>query len=281
MGAWTLHASSTPSTPCLPMPRYCPPRSRPSCTCTGKGSPPPRPADSKPGSLRLPVSRPPAGSACEHGHACLRAPEALAVMVSGGRKPGSMSQARLSQGGTPAGVSAGRGTCCPGGTGTRPVGAAQDAPRAAAVRPGCRRRRCDQGRRACRGGVGQAQVRTGTGRCGSPVMRVKAAPPAGPRAPGWPGRSGSREGSPVAGVCGRAIPPPSARRGLAGHPRPVQVVRPARRSTCTGREWPAPRRVADGDGMTRPGQKCAYAPQENHLESPGKRTPVINHRQEK
>jgi hypothetical protein len=59
---------------------------------------------------------------------------------------------------------------------------------------------------------------------------------------------------------GRAIPSPSARRGLADHPRPVQVVRPAGRSTCTGREWPAPRRVADGDGMTRPGQECAYAP---------------------
>ena len=91
----------------------------------------------------------------------------------------------------------------------------------------------------------------------------QTAPPPGPRAPGWPGHSRSRSAS-VAGVGGRAIPSPSARRGLADHPRPVQVVRPAGRSTCTGRERPAPRRVADGDGMTRPGQECAYAPRENH-----------------
>ena len=185
-------------------------------------------------------------------------------MVSGGRKPGSMGHARLSQGGTPAGVSAGRGTYCPGGTGTR---LASGAPRAAAVRPGHHRHGRDQRRRTCPGGVGQTQVRTGTGRRASPVMQVKAAPPAGPRAPGWTGHSGKAETRPVAGVVGRAIPSPSARRGLADHPRPVQVVRPAGRSTCTGREWPAPRRVADGDGMTRPGEERANAPRKNHADT--------------
>ena len=184
-------------------------------------------------------------------------------MVSGGRKLGSMGQAGLSQGGTPAGVSAGRGACCPGGTGTRPVYAAQGAPRAVAVRPGRRRRGCDQGGRGCPGGVGQAEVRIGTGRRPSPAIRVKTAPPAGPRAPGWTGHSGSRRPLLWLG-CGCAIPSPSARRGLADHSRPVQVVRPAGRSTCTARKWPAPRRVADGDGMTRPGQECAYAPRKNH-----------------
>jgi hypothetical protein len=194
-------------------------------------------------------------------------------MVSGGRKPGSMSHARLSQGGTPVGVSAGRGAYCPGGTGTRPEYAAQDAPRAAPVRPGRRRRGRDQGRSACPSGVGQKQVRTRTSRRTSPVMRVKAAPPAGPRAPGWTGHSRSRNGSPVAGVGGRAIPSPSARHRLADHSRPVQVVRPVGRSTCTGREWPAPRGVADGDGMTRPARSARTRqekPPGRHLQNPGK-----------
>ena len=97
------------------------------------------------------------------------------------------------------------------------------------------------------------------------VVRARTAPPAGPRAPGWTGPGGSREGCPVAGVGGRAIPPPSARHGLADRPRPVQVVRPAGRFTCTGRERPAPRRVADGDGMTRPRREV-------RVRAPGKTT---------
>jgi hypothetical protein len=94
---------------------------------------------------------------------------------------------RLSQGGTPGDVTAGRGAYCPGETGTTPVYAAQGTPRAAAVRPGRQRRGCDQGRRACPGGVGQTQVRTGTGRRTVAVMWVRTVPPAEPRAPGWPG----------------------------------------------------------------------------------------------
>ena len=145
------------------------------------------------------------------------------------------------------------------------------AARAAAVRPAQRRHGYHQRRSGCPGGVGQPEVRTGTGLCAVAVMRVKTVPPAGPRAPGWTGHS--RRQPCLWLRSGRAIPSPSARRGLADHSRPVQVVRPAGRSTCTGREWPAPRGVADGDGMTRPGQECAYAPRKNHPESTRERTP--------
>lgn len=257
LAAWTSHANSTPSTPCSPTPRCCRTRLRSSCTCTGKGSPPPAPAGSKPGRPGPPVSCSPAGPACEHGQQS-RAAGRLAVTVSGGRKLGSMSHQGCPRAGHRSGITAGRGGCCPGGTPIRPVNAVGCAAHAAAVRTGRRRRGCDQGRRACPGGVGQAGVRTGPGRRTVAVMRVRAAPPARPRAPGW---TGSSRRQPLLWLgCGRAIPPPSARAGLAGHARPVQVVRPVGRSTCTGRAWPAPRRVADGDGMTRPGEKCAYAP---------------------
>lgn len=165
---------------------------------------------------------------------------ALAVMVSGGRKPGSMGQARLSQGGTSAGISAGRGAYCPGGTVTRPVYAAQGGPRAAAVRPDPRRRGCDQGRRACPSGVGQAQVRTGTAAapplpCGA-RQRLR-------RGPGLHDGPGTAEAADpcCSWGCRHAIPSPSARHG------------------------PLPRGVADGDGMTRPAERCAYAaPRKNH-----------------
>src|SRR6202034_2268 len=46
-----------------------------------------------------------------------------------------------------------------------------------------------------------------------------------------PGKAEGGKAPPVAGVDGRVIPSPSAGRGLADHPRPVQVVRPAGRST--------------------------------------------------
>jgi hypothetical protein len=91
------------------------------------------------------------------------------------------------------------------------------------------------------------------------------------------GTSGSRmdrakrRKEPFAGLgFGRVVPSPSARRRLADHPRPVQVVRPAGRSTCTGRERPAPRKVADSDGMTRPGRACAYAPRKTIRQGTGK-----------
>jgi hypothetical protein len=99
---------------------------------------------------------------------------------------------RLSQGGTQHGVTAGEGMRCPAGTRIRPPTPPWDALRTASVRPSRRRRGCDQARRACPGGVGQAEVRTGTGRCPVAVMRVRTVPPAGPRAPGWTRQSRRR-----------------------------------------------------------------------------------------
>jgi hypothetical protein len=147
----------------------------------------------------------------------------------------------LVPGGHRGGVTAGGGACCPGGTGTRLLYAAQGARRAVAVRPGRRQQGCDQRRLACPGGAGQAEVRTGTGRCAAAVMRVRAVPPAGPRAPRWTGQSRNRTHGRWLRFA-RVIPSLPARHRLAGHPRPVQVVRPAGRSTCTGRERPAPRK---------------------------------------
>jgi hypothetical protein len=63
---------------------------------------------------------------------------------------------------------------------------------------------------------------------------------------------------------GRAIPSPSARRGLAALAPRAKVGQTVGCSTFTRGAKPATRRVADGDGMTRPREVRAYAPPENH-----------------
>jgi hypothetical protein len=60
---------------------------------------------------------------------------------------------------------------------------------------------------------------------------------------------------------GRAIPASSARHGLADHP-PPGTDRSSSRALHLYRAGMArsPWEVADGDGMTHPGQQYAYAP---------------------
>ena len=91
------------------------------------------------------------------------------------------------------------------------------------------------------------------------AVRKRPVPPAGPRAPGWTG--------PAPGVSRRSglgwvgsIPSPPARASRAHRPPPVQVVRPAGRSTWTGGVRRAPLRVADGDGMDPPAVRRGRAP---------------------
>ena len=98
----------------------------------------------------------------------------------------------------------------------------------------------------------------------------KKAPPAGPRAPGWtrPAQRPPRRTRPGSGK--RPSRPRRPGQSRAHRPPPVQVVRPAGRSTWTGSGRRAPLRVADGDGMDHPPGASAPVPERPRGNAPGK-----------